>query len=85
MWREVETGHLPSPRYGLAAAKIDNVIFVTGGLLDDNTYLSAVLSWDPPTESWKPAGDLKMARGFHAAVAIPSSIVESECSPMSLI
>ena len=30
-WREVETGKLPSPRYGLRAVLVDNTIFVTSG------------------------------------------------------
>ena len=76
-WREVESGKLPSPRRGLRASLVDNTIFVAGGWDYDKT---SILSWDPASESWQPAGDLKVGRGFHAAVAIPSSIVESECS-----
>ena len=33
-WREVEGGQLPSPRWGLRATLVDNVIFVTGGQID---------------------------------------------------
>ena len=79
-WREVETGNLPTPRYYLRAATVDNIIFVTGGLDDDINGLTAILSWDPSTESWQPAGDLDVGRYRHAAVAVPSSILESECS-----
>ena len=75
---------LPSPRYGLRATVVDNIIYVTGGLDDDFNVLTSILSWDPSTESWQQAGDLKVARGFHAAVAVPSSIIESECSAMLL-
>ena len=79
-WREVETGKLPSPRYGLRASLVDNTIFVTGGQggLGGNG-LTSILSWDPATESWRPAGDLKVGRYAHAAVALPSSMIESEC------
>ena len=42
--------------------------------------LTSILSWDPLTESWQAAGDLKVARNDHAVVTIPSSIIESECS-----
>ena len=78
----MESGELPSPRFGLRAATIDNVIFVTGGQDDNQNPSTAILSWDPPSESWKPAGDLKKARYYHAVVAITSSIIESECSDM---
>ena len=90
-WREVEGGQLPKPRWGLRAATVDNVIFVTGGDVDvsyddeadDYGYgvsyvgnLTTILSWDPLTESWQHAGELKVGRFNHAAVAIPSSIIE---------
>ena len=76
-WRE--TGHLPTPRIGLRAAVIENHIYVTGGY--DGNYLTEILRWDPSTESWQKAGDFALPRHFHAAVAIPSSIIESGCLP----
>ena len=82
-WREGETGKLPSPRGELRASLVDNTIFVTGGW--DGDGLTSILSWDPSTESWQPAGDLKVGRAYHAAVTIPSSIVESECTAKLLI
>ena len=63
----------------MAAAVVDNVLYVTG-CEDDDDYLSSILSWNPSTESWQPAGDLAMARGWHGAVAVPSAILSSECS-----
>ena len=87
----METGHLPTPRRGLQSAVVDNIIFVTGGedrdMIDYSamvsppltTPLTDILSWDPSTQSWRQAGNLAVGRFFHAAVAIPSSIVESEC------
>ena len=41
---------------------------------------TAILSWDPSTESWQEAGNLAVGRANHAAVAVPSLIIESECS-----
>ena len=80
-WREVEGGQLPSPRAELKAAMIDNIIFVTGGSDSSPPYkLPTILRWDPSTEHWETAANLTMARFRHAAVAIPSSIIESECS-----
>ena len=75
-WRE--TGQLPTARGFLRAATVDNIIYVTGGLSYD--FFKTVLSWDPVSESWQQAGNLALGRYLHAAVAIPSSIIESECS-----
>ena len=74
-WRIVETGDLPSGRFGLRAAVVENVLYVTGG------YLTEILSWDPVQEKWTHAGDLKVARYGHAAVAIPSNAVECAATP----
>ena len=79
-WREVESGKLPTPRMALRAALVDNIIFVTGGWDDDHNGLTSILSWDPSTESWQQAADLAVGRYRHAAVAVPSAIIESECS-----
>ena len=79
-WREVETGNLPSGRYGLRAAVIDNVIYVSGGNHDS----TSILAWDSSTESWQHVGDLAVERS-QAAVAVPSSIIEcSGCSTILL-
>ena len=81
-WREVEGGQLPSPRAGLRATLIDNVLFVSGSCDGDNNdpttnYFTSILSWDPVAESWQPAGDLAVARCFHAAVAVPKSVIDT--------
>ena len=83
-WRE--TGPLPTARYELRATVIDNYVYVTGGLDDNNDYLTEVLRWDPSNESWQLVGNLSEGEGRndHAAVAIPSSFIESECSEMFL-
>ena len=81
-WREVDSGNLPTPRYFLRAATVDNIILVSGGYNDHGNTLTAILSWDPSTESWQEAGNLAVGRNMHAAVAVPLSIIESECSAM---
>ena len=73
-WREVEGGELPSPRSALIATSINDVLFVSGGYYGN--YLTSILSWDPVGESWQPAGELAVARNYHAAVAVPGSLVE---------
>ena len=75
-WREVESGNLPSARYELRAAVVGNVIHVTGGTNDDHKYFTSILAWDSSTESWQHVGDLAMARTYHAAVAVPYSMIE---------
>ena len=50
------------------------MLFVSGGY--DRSALTEILSWDPLQEMWSHAGDLKVARLGHAAVAIPSNAVE---------
>ena len=74
-WREVEGGELPSPRYGLRATLVGDILFVTGGW-DGNNELTSILSWDPVTESWESVGDLAVARCFHAAVALPDLLIQ---------
>ena len=74
-WREVEGGELPSPRIDLRATLVGDLLFVTGGREDGNV-LTSILSWDPVGETWQAAGDLAVARYYHAAVALPSSLVE---------
>ena len=75
-WREVEGGQLPQPRFALRASLVGDVLFVTGGIDDDFNFLTSILSWDPVAESWQQAGDLAVARHYHAAVAVPTSLVE---------
>ena len=75
-WREVEGGQLPSPRFGLRATLVGDLLFGTGGFDQGGNYLTSTLSWDPVAESWQTAGDLAVARYNHAAVAIPTSLVE---------
>ena len=76
-WREVETGDLPSPRRGLRATTVDNIVYVTGGY--DGDVLSSILYWNSATESWGLAGYLSVARYQHGATAVPSALLSSEC------
>ena len=71
----MEGGELPSPRSSLRATVVGDVLFLTGGV-DDHGVLTSILSWDPVAESWQPAGDLAVGRFVHAAVAVPTSLVE---------
>ena len=75
VWREVEGGELPSPRYGLRATVVGDVLHVTGGYDYDGNYLTSVLSWNPAGETWQAVGNLAVARSSHASVAVPTSVV----------
>ena len=79
----MEGGQLPTPRTGLKAAMVKNVLYVTGGEDANNDPVTSILSWDNDSKTWTSAGDLKVARHSHAAVAIPSSIIESECPALT--
>ena len=74
-WREVESGELPSARWGPRATLVGDVLYLTGGYDFYNDYRTSILSWDPVAESWQPAGDLAVGRDFHAAVAVPKSVI----------
>ena len=76
-WREMENGNLPSPRWGLRATTVDNIVYVTGGY--DGDDLSSILYWNSATESWDLAGYLSAARYQHGATAVPSALLSSEC------
>ena len=75
VWREVEGGELPSPRSGLRATVVGDVLYVTGGEESNNNYFTSVLSWNPAGETWQEVGNLAVGRRFHAAVAVPTSVV----------
>ena len=59
---------------------VENVLYVSGGW-DGHETLTAILSWDPLQEKWTHGGDLKVARKYHAAVAIPSNAIECAAMP----
>ena len=74
-WREVEGGELPSPRSGLRAAMVGDVLHVTGGNDDDDNYLTSILAWDLVAESWQDVGDLAVATYGPGAAAIPLAVI----------
>ena len=66
-WRQ--TGNLPSARFALRAALVDNVIHVTGGRNNEDKGLTSVLAWNSSSDSWEDVGHLAVARSEHAAVS----------------
>ena len=75
----MEGGSLPSPREGLRAALVDDILYMTGGINGTNE-LGSILAWDPVGEFWQPVGNLAVARFYHAALAVPTSTVDLYCN-----
>ena len=75
VWRE--SGRLPSPRYGLRATVVGEILYVSGGYFYNGNwnYFTSVLSWNPAGETWQEVGNLAVGRYDHAAVAVPTSVV----------
>ena len=76
-WRKA--GQLPSPRQGLRAARLGQVVHLTGGSDDVDSYLDSILSWSPDTESWSQAGVLTAAREWHGVTKVSLAAVEDYC------
>ena len=55
---------------------VDHILYVTAGEGDDFHFLS----WNPSTETWLPAGELARGRNTPAVVAVPSSVLSTQCS-----
>ena len=76
----MEGGELPQPRLGSRATLVGDTLFVTSGTDDgfDDAFndLTSILSWDPVAESWQAAGDLAVARDYHAAAAVPEWLID---------
>ena len=77
-WREA--GLLPSLRAGLRAAKVGDLLHVTGGAIDGTGYMEEILTWDSVSESWSVAGHMKTARSFQGVTELSLAVVTDYCS-----
>jgi len=68
-WRTLTTARLPSPRYGLRAGIVNNVIYVFGGA-GGSSVLNTILSFNKAVESWQPAGQMTLERYGHGVEKI---------------
>jgi len=75
-WRK--TGVLPSPSFGVRAAKVDGVLHLTGGWSDAGDS-SLVFAWDPVGEEWNKVGELSSVRSEHAATEVPLQTIAKYC------
>merc|ERR1712038_1804198 len=64
-WRM--TAPLPSTRYGLSAASVQNNIFVFGGY--DGNSLSDILRYNK-NHTWEEVGQMKEGRRYHAVALV---------------
>jgi N-acetylneuraminic acid mutarotase len=63
---------MPTPRYYLAAAVVNNIIYAIGGYR--NTYLSTNEAYDPSTGTWTTKAPMPTARAYLAAAAVNNII-----------
>ena len=71
-WRSA--GQLPTARYELRAARVGQILHVSGGNGRDE-----ILSFDPVSETWSLAGRMTVGRYFHAVVEIPVAVMAGYC------
>ena len=76
-WREA--GLLPSPRADLCAAKVGDLLHVTGGGYFSSD-MDEILTWDSVSEAWSVAGHMKTARESHAVTEVSLAVVADYCS-----
>ena len=76
-WREA--GLLPSARGGLRAAKLGQLLLVTGGAISDSSGMGEVLTWDSVSESWSVAGHMETARSWHGVTQVSLVVMADYC------
>jgi len=68
-WRPA--ADLPSARYGLRTASLDNKLFLFGGWDTSLSLLDSILSYNPLTDSWQSAGNMNVPRAGHTVAVFP--------------
>ena len=78
IWRTA--GRLPSPRYGLRAAMVGDLLHVTGGYDPDSGDMDEILAWDSVSETWSVAGHMETGRENHGVTEVSLAVVADYCS-----
>jgi len=60
-------------------ATLDNTFYLIGGLDSNKKGRREILSWDPHSEDWVEAGELKLGRGGHAVTTVPLEAAKQHC------
>jgi len=68
-WRPA--ANLPSARWGLRAASLDNKVFLFGGWDSSGSYLDSILFYNTVKDTWQPAGNMTVSRAYHAVAVFP--------------
>lgn len=74
----VLAGELPTPRYGLRAANVDNRVLAIGGY--DEDYQADILEYEPGSGEWRKLDSMPEARYQPAVSVIPVSEVQQFCN-----
>ena len=61
---------MPTERYDLGVAKLDNKIYVTGGYNNDEQTLFRVDCYDPDTNTWSQMANMNIARFAQSLVSL---------------
>ena len=72
-WRPVRS--LPAGRYAHAGVVCDDLLYVTGGDVWDDSPTATVLVYHEVPDTWQDAPPMLHARAAHSAGAIPGSVV----------
>ena len=72
-WRRVRS--LPGVRCHHAGVVCDDLLYVTGGYVGDDSTTDTVLVYAELTDTWQDAPPMLHARASHSAGAIPGSVV----------
>merc|ERR1712029_180232 len=85
----IYSGELPTPRYGLIGANIDQRVIMTGGGNCDedynnynnnnNTYYDDILEFKPSSGTWSLVDRMMVARRSHAASVISTEKINMFC------
>jgi N-acetylneuraminic acid mutarotase len=65
---------MPTPRYGVAAATVNDRIYIIGGTQQQGEDLSTVEAYDPLTDTWTSLAPMPTARYAPTATAIGPTI-----------
>jgi len=77
-WRESTA--LPRPLFGLRAATLDNIIYITGGY-DGGNYRDEIYKLDTKTMNWVEVARMKTPRRFHGLSVIKfSQVADKFCT-----
>jgi len=64
------TTHLPSAVYGLRGVTVANILYMTGGEVNDDHAKNKILAWLEKEQEWEHTGNMVEGRYYHAVTTI---------------